>query len=259
MGRTGEEMERLQQVMKRLLAPGGCPWDREQTHESLVRYMIEETYEAIDAIEHHDMVNLKEELGDVLLQVVFHANLCEQEGHFDLADVMDAESRKMIQRHPHVFGEQPQLDTGEQVLQIWESMKKKEHLLDGIPKGLPALLRAHKMQEKAARVGFDWEDVSGAWDKLYEELEELKTASTEERRAEEMGDVFFALVNVARMSGMEAEEILQKANEKFERRFNSVEQQVKASGKDWEDFRLPDLDHFWDEAKRQEKAPKEEA
>lgn len=259
MGKTGEDLEQLQQVMKQLLAEGGCPWDREQTHDSLIRYLIEECYEAIDAIQRKDWVNLKEELGDVLLQVVFHANLCEQEGHFTLAEVIEAETAKMIQRHPHVFGEQPKLDKGEQVLKVWESMKKKEHLLDGIPQGLPALLRAHKVQEKAAQVGFDWPDVNGAWDKLYEEIGELKEAETLEHRAEEMGDVFFALVNVARLSGMESEEIVQKANEKFIRRFASVEEQVKKSGQGWQAFSLEELDAFWNEAKRQEKLlPKED-
>lgn len=250
MGRTGEEMERLQEVMWRLQAPDGCPWDREQTHESLIRYLIEESYEVIDAIQQKDMANLREELGDVLLQVIFHANLAEKEGEFTLADVMQAERNKMIQRHPHVFGDNPKLDSGEQVMQVWEGMKKKEHLLDGIPKSLPALLRGHKMQEKAARVGFDWDSVNGAWEKLDEEIREFREAETPEHRIEEMGDVFFALVNVARMQGIEAEEAMQLANDKFSRRFGFVEEQVKKSGKQWDGFSLDELDAFWNEAKR---------
>ncbi len=253
MPRTGNELEKLQQVMKRLLDEDGCPWDREQTHESLIRYLIEESYEVIDAIERKDPVNLKEELGDLLLQVIFHANLCEKEGQFDLADVIETETQKMIQRHPHVFASHPKPEKGEEVSSIWENMKKKTHRLDGIPKSLPALLRAHKIQEKASQVGFDWPDVKGAWDKLDEELAEFKAAETVNDQAEEMGDVFFALVNVARLNGLEAEEIVQKANEKFTRRFGYIEEQVRKNGKSWEEFTLAELDAFWDEAKFQEK------
>ena len=253
MNRTGEELEKLQSIMKQLLSENGCPWDREQTHESLIRYLIEESYEVIDAIQRKDTANLKEELGDVLFQVVFHASLCEKDGEFTLADVIEDESQKMIQRHPHVFGNQPRLEKGEQVEAIWESMKKKEHILDGIPQGLPALLRAHKIQEKAAKTGFDWPDAGGAWQKVYEELEEVKEAQSQEHKAEEMGDVFFALVNAVRLSGMESEEIVQKANQKFIRRFSYIEEQVKASRKPWESYTLEELDQFWDEAKKLEK------
>lgn len=251
MSNSGKAMDELMEVMDRLLAPGGCPWDREQTHESLIRYLIEESYEVIDAIKGGDMNKLREELGDLLLQVVFHAALAQREGHFDFAGVADTVRRKMIDRHPHVFASLD-LKTSEDVLDNWENFKKKEgkkHLLEGIPVSLPALLRAVKMQEKAARVGFDWPTVDGALEKFKEEADELSRAGSSTEIKEEMGDLFFALVNVARLKNVEPEEALQDCNDKFTRRFNYIEEQVRLSNRKFADLSLEELDYFWEEAK----------
>lgn len=251
MNQNGEAIEELIGIMNRLLGEGGCPWDREQTHESLVRYLIEETYEVIDAINQGNMDELSNELGDLLLQIVFHAALAEREGKFIFADVARMVSRKMVDRHPHVFGSM-HLETADDVLDNWEGFKKKEgkkYLLEGIPQGLPALLRAEKMQEKAARVGFDWPDVKGALSKFQEEVEELVQADKQVDKFEETGDLIFALVNIARLEGIEPEQALQAANNKFARRFHYIEQELDGSGRKFEEMSLADLDLIWDEAK----------
>jgi tetrapyrrole methylase family protein/MazG family protein len=239
--------------MNRLLGPDGCPWDKEQTHQSLARYLIEECYEVVEAIKSGEMSQLREELGDLLLQVVFHAALAERAGHFDLAQVADTVAQKMINRHPHVFSDLS-LQTSSQVLEIWEGFKKdegKKTILEGIPAMLPALLRAFKIQEKAARVGFDWPDAQGAVEKLKEEIDELGQAQDADKLAEEMGDVFFALVNVARLKGIEPEGALQATNDKFIRRFNYIEEKARAAGRDLQDMSLAEMDSLWDEAKKQ--------
>ena len=251
MSRSAEALDELLGIQRQLLAPGGCPWDREQTHETLVRYLIEEAYEVIEAINEQDMNKLREELGDLLLQIVFHAALAEQQGHFDFADITCAVSNKMVDRHPHVFGSM-QLKTSEDVLDNWEDFKKKEgkkFLLEGIPKGLPALMRAEKIQEKASRVGFDWPSIQGALDKFKEEVDELGQAQNNEDILEEMGDVFFALVNVARFKQVEPEQALQRCNDKVTRRFNYIEQKVKESGRSFSELSLEEMDSIWDEAK----------
>lgn len=248
---NGKALEELIEVMDRLLAPEGCPWDREQTHQSLQRYLIEESYEVVEAIQQTDMDKLREELGDVLLQVVFHAALAEREDYFNFADVATAVKDKMIMRHPHVFGDL-KLATSDDILNRWEGFKKKEgkkQLLEGIPAMLPALMRAEKMQEKVARVGFDWPTIDGALEKFKEEAGELSSAQTPDEIAEEMGDLFFALVNVARFKGVDPEAALQAANDKFARRFNYIEQNVQAGGKELSDCDLEELDGLWDEAK----------
>lgn len=252
MKRNGEAMEELIAVMDRLLAPDGCPWDREQTHESLIRYLIEESYEVIEAIENRDMQELKEELGDLLLQVVFHAALAEREEAFDFADVANGVSGKMIARHPHVFGDMD-LRSSDDVMQVWESFKKKEgkkHLLDGIPQGMPALMRAEKVQEKASRVGFDWPDAQGALEKFKEEVDELASAESGPQLEEEMGDVFFALVNIARLKDIEPEQALQHSSDKFIRRFEYIERHLQQQGKSWGQTDLQEMDALWDEAKK---------
>jgi len=246
-----EGIKHLLEVMDKLLAPEGCPWDREQTHHSLARYLLEETYEVLEAIQTENMTELKEELGDVLLQVVFHAALAEREGFFNFGDIAEAVSQKMINRHPHVFSN-IDLPTSEDVLHHWEGFKKKEgkkYLLAGIPLQLPALLRAEKMQSKAARAGFDWPNVNGALEKLVEEAGELARAKDGQEIEAEMGDVFFALVNVARIKGIDPEAALQKSNDKFLRRFNYIEDKIKSQDKNFEDFSLEQLDAIWDEAK----------
>ena len=251
MNINGEALEELVAIMDRLLGEGGCPWDREQTHESLVRYLIEETYEVIDAINQGDMDELATELGDLLLQIVFHAALAERDGQFDLAEVAQRVSRKMVDRHPHVFGTM-HLETADDVLDKWEGFKKKEgkkYLLEGIPQGLPALMRAEKMQEKAARVGFDWPDANGALLKFQEEVEELVKAEEQADKFEETGDLIFALVNIARLEGVEPEQALQSASNKFARRFHFIEQKLENSGKIFDEMSLEELDLIWDEAK----------
>jgi len=243
-------MEGLLKVMDKLLSPQGCPWDREQTHESLVRYLIEESYEVIEAIKEKNMEKLQEELGDVLLQVVFHAALAQREGYFTFADVARTVQEKMIRRHPHVFADM-NLKTSDDVMEHWEGFKKKEgktRVLEGIPVMLPALLRAEKLQYKASRVGFDWPEIQGALDKLKEEMEELAQAQGPEVE-EEIGDLLFALVNVARMKGVEPEQALQKSNDKFVRRFNYIEDALKAIGRTWDEVSLEEMDSYWDEAK----------
>jgi tetrapyrrole methylase family protein/MazG family protein len=251
MSKSAEALDELLGIQKRLLAPGGCPWDREQTHASLVRFLIEETYEVIEAINEGNMYKLQEELGDLLLQIVFHAALAEAAGHFDFADLTSSVSKKMVDRHPHVFGSM-HLQTSEDVLDNWEDFKRKEgkkNLLAGIPKGLPALLRAEKIQEKLSRVGFDWPSVEGALDKLKEEVEELALAQTQADISDEMGDVFFAMVNVARFKQVEPEQALQQSNDKVTQRFNFIEQRVKDSGRIFSGYSLEELDAIWDEAK----------
>ena len=248
-------IDELVEVMDRLLGPQGCPWDREQTHESLIRYLIEESYEVIEAINENDMEKLREELGDLLLQVVFHAALAQREGHFDFSDVSHTVSRKMVLRHPHVFGDAKQLQTGDEVMEVWDGFKRREgqqYLLGGIPKILPALMRAEKIQEKAARVGFDWPNVNGALEKVREEIEELSRAENEAEVLEEWGDIFFALVNVARLKNIEPEQALQACNDKFTRRFNYIEDKIKQAGKDFADLDLEEMDVLWDESKTKE-------
>ncbi len=246
-------VKRLSDIIYVLRAPGGCPWDREQTHESLKKPMIEEAYELIQAIENSDDENLREELGDVLLQVVFHANIAKQEGRFTLRDVANEECEKMIRRHPHVFGELSNDIDSKTVLKNWDEIKKGEkksrsqsEAMREVPRALPALYRAFKLQAKAARTGFDWDDVSGAFDKVTEENDEIKEAAAKGDRlavAAEVGDLLFAAVNVARMLDVDPEEALNGCSERFIRRFSHVE----ANRKDG--MTLADLDELWEEAK----------
>lgn len=251
MNKPGAALDELLAIQKTLLAPGGCPWDREQNHNSLVRYLIEEAYEVIEAIDERDMNKLKEELGDLLLQIVFHAALAEERGDFDFSDIARTVTLKMINRHPHVFGSM-QLKTSEDVLDNWETFKRREgkkFLMEGIPKTLPALLRAEKIQEKMSRVGYDWPNVDGALDKLREEVQELARASNETDIVEEMGDVLFAVVNVARLRQVEVEQALQMANDKVIRRFNYIENVAAEREQKLSDMTLEQMDAIWDEAK----------
>ncbi|MDE2482459.1 MAG: nucleoside triphosphate pyrophosphohydrolase [bacterium] len=249
----------LVEVMARLRA--GCPWDREQTHRTLVPYLIEETYEVVEAIEGDDMDALCEELGDLLLQIVFHAQLGTEVGKFTVADVIDALANKMVRRHPHVFGDAVIEDVDSQ-WRNWEKLKAQEKTglarksrLDGIPKHLGALQRGQRMQEKAARVGFDWPNVAGVLDKLHEELGELAEARREKQDdphvREELGDVFFTLVNLSRALGIDAETAVREANEKFYRRFSFMEERAAADGKALSDLSLDELEELWQLAKTQ--------
>lgn len=247
----------LVDVVKALRAPNGSPWDQKQTHESLRRYFIEETYEVVDAIDNKDMDNLREELGDVLLQVVFHSQLAEEAGHFTLQDVIHDVTEKMIRRHPHVFN--PEND---EKSYSWDELKAKEKknsqnsVLDGVSKSLPALVAAYKLQEKAAKLGFDWDELDPVWAKVSEEMGEFKEAIAQKDREnmeKEAGDVLFSLINLLRWYKISGENALNRTNTKFRQRFLHVEACVNQSDRSWEDFSLAELDAFWEEAKVQEK------
>jgi tetrapyrrole methylase family protein/MazG family protein len=249
--------EDLIEIMSRLRS--SCPWDREQTHRTLVPYLIEETYEVVEAIENDDQTALSEELGDLLLQIVFHAQLGTESGKFTVADVIDALSNKMVRRHPHVFGDAVIEDVDAQ-WRNWEQLKaleatgqKRKSRLDGIPKHMGALQRGQRMQEKAARVGFDWPGVHDILDKLQEELTELADAQREKQDdphvREELGDVFFTLVNLARALGIDAETAMREANEKFYRRFTFMEERAAADGKSLSDLDVDELEELWQLAK----------
>ena len=246
----------LEEIVRILRAPGGCPWDAEQTHQSIRRNFLEEAYEAVEAIDEGSPEHLKEELGDVLLQVVMHARMEQEAGRFDLDGVADGICKKLIYRHPHVFGDVAVSGTGE-VLSNWEALKRKEKgqatntdALEAVARALPALWRAEKVQKKARKAGFDWPDVSGALDKLSEELEELKTAAAEGTNvAEELGDLLFSAVNAARFLKVDPEDALNGATDKFIGRFRKVEAQAAAQGKAMEDMGLEELDALWERAK----------
>ena len=247
----------LERIVAILRAPGGCPWDAEQTHESIRRNFLEEAYEAVEAIDEKSSEHLREELGDVMLQVVLHARMEQEEGHFDLNGVADGICKKLIYRHPHVFGEVEVSGTGE-VLNNWEVLKRKEKgqatntdALSAVARSLPALWRAEKVQKKARKAGFDWPDVSGALDKVSEEVEELRQAVAEGSNIEEeLGDLLFAAVNVSRFVHTDPEEALTRATDKFIDRFRQVEALAKADGKAMEDMTLAELDALWERAKR---------
>lgn len=248
----------LVDIVKVLRAPGGCQWDAQQTHESIRRNFLEEAYEVAEAIDQQSTEHLQEELGDVLLQVVFHTSIEEEEGRFNLDDVANGVCQKLIFRHPHVFGDVTVSSTGE-ILANWEELKKKEKgqatqadAVDAVARSLPALWRAEKVQKKAAKVGFDWDSVDGAVDKLSEELGEVKQAiAGHGDPAEELGDLLFAAVNVARFLKVDPEDALQAACDKFAARFRRVEEAVTAQGKQMEDMSLTELDDIWNTIKHQ--------
>lgn len=233
-----------------------CPWDRKQTHESLKDHLIEEAYETIEAIDNNDFDELKKELGDVLLQVVFHSIMGEEKKQFDMGDVIQTIQQKMIRRHPHVFDD-ANADDAMQVSKNWESIKMKEgkeSVLEGIPRQLPALIRAHRMQQKAANVGFDWPEKEQVWEKLEEELGEFKDTlegADRNRQQEEFGDLLFSLVNIGRSYGLMSEDSLRATNKKFTRRFQHIERQLQQNGQDITDSSLEEMDRYWEEAKKQ--------
>lgn len=249
-------MDDLLRIMELLRAPGGCPWDRAQTHRSIRDNMLEEAYEAADAIDRGDMDNLKEELGDVLLQVVFHARMAQEAGHFTFDDVVDGVCKKLVFRHPHVFGTVDARDP-DGALSAWDAQKREEKgqktaadALDGVARALPALTRAAKLQSKAAKAGFDWREAAPAMDKLSEELEEFQTAVREGSNIEEeLGDLLFAAVKAGRFAGVDGEAALQKACEKFIRRFRRVEQLAAAP---LDKLDVPALEELWGRAKEEE-------
>ena len=253
----GEALERLIEIVKVLRKE--CPWDRVQTHETLTKCMLEEAYEVVDAIQKQDAVNLREELGDVLLQVVFHSNLSENEGGFTIIDVINEECEKMLRRHPHIFLEE-RAKTIDKALEKWENMKSIEHgelsysdRLVRVPRALPALIRGAKVQSKASKIGFDWDDATGAFDKLKEELDELREAweqGSGEAMSEEFGDLLFSMVNVSRFLNIDPEESLNKSTDKFIGRFATMEKVSIDRGLDLESMSLEEMDNLWIEAKK---------
>jgi MazG family protein len=266
-----KNFDELISVMERLRAPGGCPWDAEQTYESLAQYLLEECYETFDAIQEAAQTgethNLREELGDVLLQVVFHSTIAREKGDFTIDEVVAGVTEKLVLRHPHVFGE-AKLETANDVLQNWDELKKEQQkisgkiekardsILEDVPVHFPALLEAQKVTKKAAKAKFDWENVAQIFDKLTEESEELKTAiKARENQAhieEEIGDLLFVVVNLARKLDVDAETALKKTNRKFRRRFKFIEQSLKETGKTLEQSDLAEMDALWNESKKRE-------
>ncbi|MFA5621566.1 MAG: nucleoside triphosphate pyrophosphohydrolase [Thermovirgaceae bacterium] len=261
--KVNDQMVKLLSIMGRLREPGGCPWDREQTLESLRPFILEEAYELVDSIEKEDPAAICEESGDLLLQVVFVAQVCMEEGLFDLADSIRCLNEKLVRRHPHVFGGE-MIETGFVVSRNWDLIKQGERrgkredssLFAGIPPSLPALIKSRQIQDRAAKVGFDWEegDLGPIIDKINEEMAELKEAMVSGDRdhiEEEIGDLFFALVNLSRHLKIEAEFSLQRANRKFESRLRFMEERVERSGKPWSYFTLEELEALWNDAKRE--------
>jgi tetrapyrrole methylase family protein/MazG family protein len=247
--------DELVEVMARLRRKDGCPWDREQSHESLKPYIIEETYEVLDAIDRKDDNELREELGDLLLQIVFHAQIAAEQSRFTMDDVAAAIVEKLKRRHPHVFGS-VKVEDSQEVLRNWEEIKKeegKDSVLDGVPDGLPALLKAQRVQEKVRRVGFDWESIGGAFAKVQEEIDELEKAVKKGDQAgieDEFGDILFSLVNVARFLDINAEESLRQTTRKVSNRFQYIERRIEEKGeRPIEEYTLEELDALWDEAK----------
>ena len=249
----------LLRIMEILRAPDGCMWDREQDHQSIRRNFIEETYEVCEAIDEQDTEHLKEELGDVLLQVVFHAQMEKEKGVFDIGDVADGICKKLIYRHPHIFGS-VEVGSSEEILRNWDELKRREKhqktetsALEGVAKSLPGLIRAEKLQKKAAKVGFDWENAQGALGKVEEELDEVKRAmSGDGDREEEIGDLLFAAVNVARHLKVDPERAMEKTCNKFIRRFADMERQAEAEHKALAGLSLAELDLLWNRSKEKE-------
>ena len=276
-GETSYTIDDFLSILRRLLAPDGCPWDRAQTHESLRRNMIEEAYEAVDAIDTGIPARIKDELGDVLLQVALHSVMAERDGEFTFTDVADNISRKLISRHTHVFGKDNAADA-DAVISVWDRNKMIEkgytsfsQTLADVPAGLPALMRADKLQKRAAKAGFDWPDAQGALEKVAEELGEIEQALIENGKAlygrlsaeneqavyeqveAETGDFLFAAVNYARLLGIDPEVALNRSNQKFIRRFSAVEILASQSGKELNGMSLPEMDRLWDAVKEEEK------
>lgn len=250
-----EEFARLCAIVAQLRAPGGCPWDREQTHETLAPKLLEEAYEVVHAIREHDDHNLREEVGDVLLLVVMQAEIAREAGRFEIGEMIHEVTEKLIRRHPHVFGD-ADVKESEGVVRQWEAIKHEEktrtHYLDGVAAALPALMRAEKIQKKAARVHFDWNHIADVLAKVDEELGEAKAAIESGKRdqiTDEVGDLLFAVTNLARKCGVDAESTLQSATDKFVARFNQLEERVRANGQQLGDLPLDELDAIWNAIK----------
>ncbi|MBI5406283.1 MAG: nucleoside triphosphate pyrophosphohydrolase [Nitrospirae bacterium] len=266
-----KNFDRLVEIMERLRGEQGCPWDRKQTRDSLKPYLIEEAYEVLEALEEKDPVKLpvklKGELGDLLYQILFHAQISKEAGEFDIEDILTAGSEKMVRRHPHVFGDKKAEDADE-VLRQWEAIKKiekgeeRKSILEGVPPHLPALLRAHQLQARAARVGFDWEHADQVFSKVIEEMKEFEEAfRAKDRRGmeDELGDLLFALVNIGRFIEVNPEDALRKSISRFISRFRHIEEEIAREGKEWADVSLEEMEMLWQEAKEIERSEKQEA
>src|SRR2546427_780029 len=265
---TGEKFERLVEIMDTLRGPNGCPWDKQQDFNSLKPMLVEEVYEVLEAVENSDFEGMSEELGDLLLHIVFHAYLGKEAGHFDINTVIDKISEKLVRRHPHVFGEES-ASTADEVIKNWEAIKAEEKaqklqnrtpeqrsLLEGIPSKLPAIHEAHQISSRAARVGFDWPDVDGIFEKLQEEVRELKEVissgggeTRRERLEDEIGDILFVIVNIARYLKIDSESALKRANRKFKVRFRYMENELARQGKTLEQTTLNEMETLWQKAK----------
>jgi len=258
MGEIGNQFEELVNIVSRLRAPNGCPWDREQTNHTLLPYFVEEVYEFIESIDDGDWDLVKEELGDILLHIVFQASIAKDENVFQITDLLDNINKKLINRHPHVFGD-AKAEAAFHAKQNWEAEKHKEKgresRLDGVPNSLPSLIRAQRLQQKASYAGFDWEKIEQVWGKVNEEIIELKEAEisgNNQHIEEEMGDLLFAIVNLSRHLNISSEDALRKTNQKFIRRFKKVEEGIKAKGKKLNEASLEEMDSIWNEAKHNE-------
>ena len=265
---TGEKFERLVEIMDTLRGPNGCPWDKQQDFNSLKPMLVEEVYEVLEAVENSDFEGMSEELGDLLLHIVFHAYLGKEAGHFDINTVIDKISEKLVRRHPHVFGEES-ASTADEVIKNWEAIKAQEKaqklksrtpdqrsLLEGIPSKLPAIHEAHQISSRAARVGFDWPDIEGIFDKLQEEVAELKEvistgddAGRRERLEDEIGDMLFVIVNIARYLKIDSEAALKRSNRKFKSRFRYMESELAKQGKTLEQASLEEMEALWQKSK----------
>ncbi|MCX7911977.1 MAG: nucleoside triphosphate pyrophosphohydrolase [Dehalococcoidales bacterium] len=249
-----ERFETLVGIVARLRGPGGCPWDREQTHRSLRPHVLAECYEVLEALDDGDSGKLCEELGDLLLLILLHARIADENGSFDIGDVIRGISEKVIRRHPHVFGE-VKVHSAEEVLHRWDALKRQERngesVLSGVPAEMPALAAAAEISRRAVRAGFEWENVEGVIDKLGEEIRELRKAAGAEEKSHEFGDLLFTLVNVARWEGIDAETALREANRKFVRRFRRMEELCRQRGLDFARLSMPEKDALWEEVKKE--------
>jgi len=254
------EFQELLKIMEKLRSDKGCPWDKEQTRESLKPFIVEEAYELIEAIEEQSPEKIKEELGDLLFQIVFQCQIAKEKNEFEVADVIEQIGQKMITRHPHVFGK-AECRTADEVIMQWEEQKKREgklreSILDGVPQTMPSLLRAHRLQDRVAKVGFDWERVEDVFKKLDEELKEFKNAFEIKKQddiEDELGDIFFMLVNLSRFIGVNPEDALRKTISKFISRFRYIEMKAADQGRRLSDMKLDEMDRLWDEAKGKER------
>jgi tetrapyrrole methylase family protein/MazG family protein len=260
MSDATESFRKLIEIVDTLMGENGCPWDNVQTRESLKPYLVEETYEVLEALDTNDPDQIKDELGDLLYQILFHSKISSKNNEFDIKDVLNNLKEKMVRRHPHVFKE-GQINTPDQVIERWEEIKKEEKthsnhpsILDSVPKQLPSLLRAQKLQKKAAKEGFDWDEISDVFDKLDEEISEFKSAVLEGKGTDiqsELGDILFVLVNIAKFKKIDAEEALRSTNNKFIKRFQHIEKEVAKQGKTLKETSLEDMERHWQNAKKQ--------